>query len=124
MQLLFSISDSFMGLIGPKVGPKVQTLRTSCGHKNLTFSKRVICHVDTYEDYLRSKFQLNRTIIFGVIAPKLPKLGPIGSRSKKIYFVTLKGHAKFGPSVSQNKSPAKAFWLRQFTFQTKERNQI
>ena len=29
-----------------------------------------------------------------------------------------------GPSVSQNKTPVKVFWFRQFTFQTKENNKI
>ena len=29
-----------------------------------------------------------------------------------------------GPSVSQNKTPVKVFWFRQFTFKTKENNKI
>ena len=69
--------------IVPKVGTKVQTLRTFFVCKNSKFSNSIVCHVDTYKEQLWSKFQLNRTIITGVIAQKPSNLGPIGSRSKR-----------------------------------------
>ena len=34
------------------------------------------------------------------------------------------GQTLHGPSVSETKTPTKVFWFRQFTFQTKESNQI
>ena len=59
-----------------------------------------------------------------LLPQNLQNWAQLGHEAKKKYFVTLKGHAKFGLSVSQNKSHVKVFWFRQFTFQTKERNQI
>ena len=34
------------------------------------------------------------------------------------------GQTLHGPSVSETKTPTNVFWFRQFTFQTKESNQI
>ena len=41
-------------------------------------------NVDTYKEYLWSKFQVHSTIFTGVIAPKLPKLAPIASGTQKM----------------------------------------
>ena len=48
-------------------------------YKNSSFSKSFKCYLYNYEDYLWPKSQLNLTLLSGVKAPKLPKMGPIES---------------------------------------------
>ena len=61
----------------------MQTLATSCGRKNLNFSKGIRYLIDTYKGYLWSKCELHSTIFTEVMAQKPPKLGPIGSGTQK-----------------------------------------
>ena len=41
----------------------------------------------TYEDYLWPKFQLNQTLLTGVIAQKIPKMGPEAKRRSGLFLV-------------------------------------
>ena len=80
----FRFETSSWGKLGPKWDQKCRLWeRPASGRKNLKISKRVIYFVDTYQDYLWSKCQLNRTFFTGVIVPKPPKLGSIGTRTQK-----------------------------------------
>ena len=51
---------------------KTQTSGTSCLFKNWSFSRCFEWHLDNYEDYLWSKFQLYLTLFTRVIASKSP----------------------------------------------------
>ena len=80
---LFLILTIFRGWIRVKVGPKKHILGTSCFCKNSSFWKCFKWHLCNYKDYPWSTFQLNLMLFTGVIAPKFPKMDPIGSRTKK-----------------------------------------
>ena len=58
---------------------KNANLGTSCDRKNLTW----IWLLQSYDDYLCPKFQLNLTLFNWVIAPKPPKMGPIELWNRK-----------------------------------------
>ena len=66
-------STIFRGQIGVKVGPKVQILGTSCDRKNLTLRKSFTWLLQSYDDYLWPKFQLNLTLFNELLPPNLLK---------------------------------------------------
>ena len=55
--------------------------------KNSSSSKFFKRPLYNYEDYLRPQFQLNLTLFTRVLAPKPPKMDPIGSWTKKTFFL-------------------------------------
>lgn len=67
-----------------KMDQEVQTWGTSCGQKNLSFSECFLWHLCNYQEYLWLKFQLNWSLFVWFIAPKSPKMGPIGSLNRKL----------------------------------------
>ena len=77
------------------------TVKTLC--KSLSFSKSFDWNLCNYENCLWSKFQLNLTLLTGVIAPKPPKMDPIGSWTKKtlLFFLC---------KVEKNKYPEAETW--------------
>ena len=69
----------------------------------MSFLKSFKWHLYNYEDYLWSKFQLNLTLLTGVIAPNPSKMGLIGSRTKKTLLFLLS-------KVENNKYPEAETW--------------
>ena len=59
--------------------------------KNSVFSKYFKKHLYNYEEYMRSTFLLNLTLLNRVISPRLPKIGSIVSWTKKLVVSFLPG---------------------------------
>ena len=79
----FQFCTHSWGKLGPKLDQKRKLLVCPAVVKLRIFTKSVTWQLHIWEEHLWSKFQPYSTLFSRVIAQKTPKLGPIGTWSKK-----------------------------------------